>query len=765
VIRKMFTRKLAMALFIAVATQASAQLSHGGEPWNWNDKHLNPQIDFVSTPTLDMELIRAQDAITDQYKDVPYRFGIEQDADLNLFEQGHWTLDSEQGLLVGHIGIYCPNATSINFRFSEYNIPEGAKVFVWKADRSAFLGSFIKANVNELGGLAVGLLNTDRIVIEYQLPTNSEEMGALRIDQIVHGYRPILKSHFDWSSAESLGERGPFGDSGACEVNVNCPAGADWQNEKKTVGLIVEGGSGICTGAMVNNTAMDGTPYFLTANHCLGGGNPVANWIYYFNHESASCNGSTGPTNQSISGASLKANNAASDFALLLLNDTPPVSWDVWYAGWDHSDSESAVSSAVCIHHPSGDVKKISFENDAPYHDNWSGAEVWYIDNWEMGVTEPGSSGSPLFNQDHRIIGQLYGGQSACSGSVGNGQYDAYGRFGISWDTGSTVAKRLREWLDPGNTGLTVLDSHSPVWQTYQFDAAVSNMQNVPVTICGNTVTPTITLINQGEDVLTSCNIHYTVNGANEQVIPWTGSLAQYASQVVNLPAIALSNGSNTIACWVTNPNNNADMNTANNNTSATVQAYTGDIFEGTVSIQLDNFPQETSWTIVDGNGITIYSSGGTYEGQSGTVSTSFCLNAGCYTFTIRDSYGDGICCGQTGNGSYSVTDAQGNDLAVGGSFNFTEATEICFGQNAIAESAQEELSVFPNPVSSIVNVRNSQAMDRLNVMDMAGRLVYSSSPNAMITQLDLSSLSNGVYTLQAVSSGRVLVHKISIQH
>jgi hypothetical protein len=272
-------------------------------------------------------------------------------------------------------------------------------------------------------------------------------------------------------------------------------------------------------------------------------------------------------------------------------------------------------------------------------------------------------------------------------------------------------------------------------------------------------------LLNQGNDVLTFCNIHYTVNGANEQIIPWNGSLAQYASEVVTLPAIALSNGANTIACWVTEPNNNADMNTANDNTSVTMQAFTGDTFSGAVSITLDNYPEETSWDIVDASGNTVYTSGGTYSGQSGSVSTNFCLSAGCYTFTIRDAYGDGICCGQTGNGSYSVTDSQGNQLASGGSFTFTEATQICFGQNAVAEEEASNLFVFPNPAHGILNVRNAQPIGLLNILDMSGRVVYTCTPNSHFTQLDLSELSQGVYTLQVQSAGRTMVEKISIQH
>jgi hypothetical protein len=148
----------------------------------------------------------------------------------------------------------------------------------------------------------------------------------------------------------------------------------------------------------------------------------------------------------------LLVNNSGSDFALIQLSSTPPASYNVEYAGWDNSGSTP--SSAVGIHHPSGDVKKICFENNAPYQSSTGGAQVWWINQWELGVTEPGSSGSPLFDNNHRIIGQLYGGAAACSGSNNNGQYDFYGRFNVSWGLGAS------SYLDPLNTGVSTLDSY-----------------------------------------------------------------------------------------------------------------------------------------------------------------------------------------------------------------------------------------------------------------------------------------------------------------
>ncbi len=97
------------------------------------------------------------------------------------------------------------------------------------------------------------------------------------------------------------------------------------------------------------------------------------------------------------------------------------------------------------------------------------------------------------------------------------------------------------------------------------------------------------------------------------------------------------------------------------------------------VSITLDNYPEETAWTVTNSSGQTV-ASGGTYGSQAdgSTISEDLCLPDGCYTFTITDAYGDGICCSY-GNGSYSVTDASGV-LASGGSFSSSESTEICLG-------------------------------------------------------------------------------------
>jgi lysyl endopeptidase len=157
--------------------------------------------------------------------------------------------------------------------------------------------------------------------------------------------------------------------------------------------------------------------------------------------------------------ARVVANNANSDFALLRLVESPN-HLTIRYCGWDRSGSTP--SSTVCVHHPSGDIKKISFDNNSPAITGYlisgctpsSGTTHWRVVDWDVGTTEGGSSGSPLFDMNHRIIGQLHGGCAAC----GNNESDYYGRFSSSWNSSTDSRRRLRDWLDPSNTGTTTLN-------------------------------------------------------------------------------------------------------------------------------------------------------------------------------------------------------------------------------------------------------------------------------------------------------------------
>jgi lysyl endopeptidase len=739
-------KKLLSVLAFSVAIAATAQVSFGGFPFNWEDKHVSTQISFTTMPSIDMEALAAEDAVVDQYKEAPYRFGFEHETSFGL-DQATWrSIENERS--IWQFGIECADARTINLIFEDFYLPKGAEMFIWSADREEFLGSFNHKNNQEYRVLATSILQHDKVVVEVQANNAVKDQVSFVISMVVHGYRPVLMNHF----ADFDEDRGPYGTSGSCNNNVNCAVGSAWQVEKKSVALILSGGSASCTGALVNNTANDGTPYFLTANHCYSAG-ATPSWVFVFNHETTGCTGSTGPTNQTISGCTLRARRAGSDFCLVELSSVPPANYNVHYAGWDATDAVS-VTSATGIHHPSGDLKKISFENNAVPQGTWSGAQTWDVQQWDDGITEGGSSGSPLFDQNHRIIGQLYGGASGCSGSNENGQGDSYGRFGVSWDAGASASTRLKDWLDPGNTGTLILDGYPTGSVTVQLDASAASISNVPSNICGNTVSPVFSLVNNGSTTLTSCTIQYTVNGGSIQSFNWNGSLLQYGSANVNLPSITLANGVNTIVVTVVNPNNSTDQNTNNNSVSVSCNAVVGPTVTVTVDILFDNYSEETSWEIQQ-NGSVIASSNGLYPAGATSISEDVCLASGCYDFVIFDDYGDGICC-TYGNGEYAVSGASGTSLAAGGTFTNSEITNFCVSGNGVESFGESEVSLYPNPAQNEIQLIGALANSTLYIIDVAGNVVVSTKTLNANVKVDTSSLANGYYIVKLVSARKV---------
>ena len=564
---------------------------------------------------MDLAQLAEEDKLTATMKDAPWRFGIEHEVNFNLNNSGSWS--QEDGLRVWRLGVKGEGATSLSFYLEEFQVPKGGELFMYNANRTEFKGAFNHLSVKEWGGLALSLMEGEEVILEYREPVGLDNPGQIAISQVVQGYRSLLQREAELDAAKSAA--GPFGNSGACNINVNCPEGADWQVEKKAVALIVNGGFAACTGSLINNTANDGTPYFLTANHCLGNPNT---WTYYFNHESSTCSGSTGPTDNSISGGALLVADGGADVALIELSSTPPSSWDVEYAGWDASGATP--ENATGIHHPSGDVKKICFEEDSPYTSSTGGAAVWWIDAWELGVTEPGSSGSPLFDQNHRIIGQLYGGAAACSGSVNNGAYDFYGRFDVSWGLG------VSQYLDPTNSGATVLDGYPTGFNT-----------------------------DEGCTDPTACNY-------SPLAIIDDGSCAENDE-------CGVCGGDNSSCGGCTNPE-------ACNYDPEAILDDSSCILDGedlTITILTDNYPGEIAWTVTSATGEEV-AAGGPYGSAATAYSEQVCVDAGCYTFNITDTFGDGICCG-FGEGGYTIA-SEGVVLASGGDYGSGESVDICLG-------------------------------------------------------------------------------------
>ena len=468
---------LILLVFLFICGVAFGQITTDEEPISFKKEKEVPVLkasekSMKSLPSLDIKKIEQED-IDDEANGLPPRFGYRHKVNYDLENSGEWT-DLSDGGKLWRLTIHSQGALSINLLYDKFWIPDGAKFFIYSADGKYSIGAVTSANnkgpKDDIQGFATGLVYGDQVTLEYYLPQEAEEVGVISIAYVVHGYRYIQLPNDSKS----------YGGSDTCQINVNCPEGANWQNEKNAIALILVNGNRHCTGSLINTTANDSRPLFLTANHCLGSWIPpdynLSHWSFYWHYESPGCTSSSEPAILSTSGATITA-YGVSDFALLKLTEDPADKAGVtpYYLGWDRS--VNATAGGVGIHHPQGDIKKISVYNTMP--------EIVGANNtswrayWAQGKTQGGSSGSPLINNSGRVIGQLSGGSYDC-GTPNVVYFSNYGRFSVSWTgDGATEPKyRLKDWLDPLNTGAVTVNGRGCSTTTLS-NVGINNTQTV----------------------------------------------------------------------------------------------------------------------------------------------------------------------------------------------------------------------------------------------------------------------------------------------
>jgi hypothetical protein len=481
-------RYILIAVLSLTGQYALAQISEGGEPMSFSLDTKMQEIPVLTMPPVNAEkLLQEDEKARIENEQIPFRFGYAIDVDIDIKKDGIQKQLSN-GDKLWLLKIHSPNAFSVNLIFNRFRLCKGSKFFIYNEDRTMILGAFTpETSNNPYSEFATDLVQGNSIILEYYEPETSND-GIININKVIHGY---INTFSDFSNG--------LGTSANCNIDVNCPIGNNWENEKRAVSMmLVNENTAFCTGCLVNNTQQDFTPYYLTANHCLGGNTNT--WIFRFRYRRPSCN-SGNPSNWvSIAGATLRANHAATDFALLELNTVPPANFDVYYGGWDRTATPA--QNATAIHHPRGDAMKISYDANPAVAVSWvSGAQNHWRVIFEQGIVQHGSSGSPLFNQAHRIVGQLHGNQNNQCSSIDNTCHcnqtpiGEYGRFDISWAGGGTNSTRLSNWLDPNNTGVTVLDGIDACPTTVNFTNRIVTT-NTTVKSCGDINLENVTVKN-----------------------------------------------------------------------------------------------------------------------------------------------------------------------------------------------------------------------------------------------------------------------------
>ncbi|MCW3125914.1 MAG: Lysyl endopeptidase [Bacteroidetes bacterium] len=730
----------------------------------------------VRTFSFDAAAAASRDTREDKLGHMP-RFAHMIGADINMVTSGTWT-ELPNGDGIWRCRISSPGALGLLLCYDMFHLPEGASLHIYTPQRDEVIGAFTSANNPASGYYNTGLVHGSECIIEYDEPAASRGRGQLHIYGVGHAYRmvPGYKASRD------------FGTSASCEVNVACPEGRLTQDQKNAVvRILVKTGTdfGWCSGTLMNNTSQNCAPLILSADHCYQDENngytaastaDLNQWVFYFNYESSTCaNPSAEGTlgNHTVTGCTFKAASLdnggtnGSDFVLIQASHSVPLTYRPYYAGWNSNNLPA--HAGVSIHHPDGDIKKVSTYAASLVSSHWG--NFTFDTHWDVewaqtltgtGVTEPGSSGSPIFDFSNRVVGTLTGGISSCTLPTA---HDRYGKLSYHWTSdGLTSNQQLKPWLDPGNTGTTIFDGqYAPCSPTLSFDAAVmAILQSGPV--CDQSVALTATLVNYGNQQLTEDSLTFTIDGGSPQTLFWSGALNPLESDQVSLPAQNLPIGDHTITIASSAPDGNVDGNTANDSKTSTFTVYPA-AGHYTFTLQTSDRGSNVSWELIDANNMIAYA-GGPYTNTNQTITQSWCLPVGCYTFTVFNSSSLGLK-GIITDGTYNIEDNNGSSVAALRNVNFgaQESTNnIC--SSAVAGVADlpalSGITIYPNPSSGTYMITHTTDITSLVITDALGRTISTAAMRGeQARQVDLGAQESGVYFFHLTSDQGSITKKV----
>jgi len=515
-------------------------------PW------YNPEeeLSIVDAPFVDVESVLLEDEQTGREmprisikKEVNYTMG-----DGRLIEKGNYSLWS--------MILRSANAKSMSVRFENTNLPENAIMHLFNEETGFVVGPIKKSSFRN-GVFQSDYVNGDRISIHVFVPNSeSNDDFSIYIPSYYHGVIALLDQQFDSN----------FGKSLPCNVNVACEQGVGWECQISSVcDIIIGGGTG--TGALINNDCCDLTPFILTANHNFTSSeiNPI-DWNFRFHYESPACDPTEEPNpSQWVTyfGASISARWEDTDFLLVELDDPLNQQSNHSFSGWDRRDVTPAW--VTMIHHPRGDVKKISFANDPIINTatvssssgnivlppgNALGVVFNEPNQGSFGVLERGSSGCGWYNDQGRVVGILSLGESPPSCESPRRAFA--GRFSPSWEGNGTPDSRLRDWLGASTNPNTMdcmehpfiegpdvdvicseeseqvaLINNMPCTKDVQWELSPARLFNSPTTGTGNIATVQIQADSNASGG-GSANIIYTLSsdGCNDAEVEksfWVG--------------------------------------------------------------------------------------------------------------------------------------------------------------------------------------------------------------------------------------------------
>ena len=754
------TSALVLVVLLGFAQNKSKQMSL---PPSFTHKTSNEVIDHIKVYPPSAEMIATEDA-EDEKNGTFLKIARLMPVNTTIKNSGNWeTLDN--GQLIWRLRFSSEGAKASALYFDKFDIPAGAAVYVYTSDRKIVDGPYFRSDNPDGDEYMIGNIIGNDITIEYVAPMTKSIDGSVSYDNTIpiinigeYGYVYRDEGGFERGTRADTG----FGASESCEININCSVGANWRIQQRGVARIYvrEGWSaGYCTGTLLNNTSNDGTPYFLTANHC-GPSATASNfnqWKFRFNYEASGC---SNPASESsinytdFTGCTKVAegsNNGGSDFYLLKLSNFTTenaIAVNAIYNGWDRSTT-APTGGGAGIHHPSGDIKKISLFTGTPSTSTYNGGSDmtgasnahWKV-TWQnnsndiTGVTEPGSSGSPIFNSDGRVFGTLSGGSSSCSASAFY-RYDLYGKMSFHWDNsanGSSNAYKAKPWLDPNNTGATTCNYFDPANPggvtptsfTYDFESCTAWAVDA--------FSPCTTYDGDGKATYGIDGVSFTNSG-------YTGAYIAFQNGTAN--GFTAHGGTKFGCCMAatTPPNNDWFITPPLNITSGmkfSFWARSANNTYGLEQFRVGISSDDQNYTFIDGN--------------TTSTSTSAPVEWTQFTYDLSQYAGQTL---------YLAIICVSNDVFA---FFIDDIKITNVADIETVKTDEPNVSIYPNPAKEIVNITLPEDNAQIDIVNVLGQTVKSVNTTSANETISLEGMEKGMYFFCIKLQDKTITKKVIVE-
>jgi lysyl endopeptidase len=692
--------------------------------------------------------------------DSPYRFAIlrETNCDVNSF--GSW--GSTETHTVWQHAIECETALSLNAVFQELRMPEGAELFAYSPSSGWITGPITNKNF-PMGEkeIATEVLNGNIICIVYKEPLGAEGERNIVLSKVGHGYRLLDESGL--SQPQGASDRA---DAAACNVDItNNPSGNCFTMEKKAEALfLVNLNTEQCSGTMMNNTGFQTSlnPFYLTANHCLfTTTNPLNLTLFSAATSVLRFRFWTGNTFFiSYTGLNFRvANGAISDGALLELTTPIDPSHEVFYAGWTRA---TTLLNSVGVHHPQGDRTKISFDaalsgtNLTPTAGGRFTLGIgtaFTVDfgqpgSGDFGTVEKGSSGSPLFNPAHLVIGSEKGSLApGCSGSAGNAGLTYYGRISNAWGTAATPAVSLSPWLDPLGTNPT---SHIGTFQL----------------LTGSTKIPCANFVQNASapSLSTNSSVAYTYTWTASPNIQITGTGAAVTYKALTTKPTGTIEW---IECSISPPTG-CGSSIVYQSVRRNLTWVAGG---ASLSLKQNGFNAPSSLCIGQSYSFNLAFSGGFPVPTGMTFNWTF--SGGTFSATTSNG-GQTVSIYVNGPASQSLTATctiVGGTGCVTGFQTFYFYSTSCggFKLSPQSDNTLQQVQLWPNPSRNAktfykIPKQFNLLETTLQLINLSGKIIWEGKPEDYSGELGVSNLQSGIYVLKVQDRDNQRIQKLTVQ-